>query len=140
MYVSSQKINNLRRAAKKGSTSTDTLADVTASSAAGEGGADQQHHQVQQAQQHQSQERERDVMDNDMDLNTETEVIKIHLEQLKKLVIFVFFLGSSFNLFLLYFTAADRDEIAFAEEERQYASEKAVHLKVFICFCCANSE
>ena len=31
-------------------------------------------------------ERERDLLDNDMDLNTETEVIKIHLEQLKKYV------------------------------------------------------
>jgi hypothetical protein len=31
-----------------------------------------------------SSERDRDIMDNDMDLNTETEVIRIHLEQLKK--------------------------------------------------------
>lgn len=29
-------------------------------------------------------DKERDVMDNEMDLNTETEVIRIHLEQLKK--------------------------------------------------------
>lgn len=27
---------------------------------------------------------ERDVMDNEMDLNTETEVIRIHMEQLKR--------------------------------------------------------
>jgi hypothetical protein len=94
-----KRVQNLRRAAKKGAPSMDNLAGDASSAynvvtqdgfgaalvggtllggalgaaggalvAAGVGSA----------------ERDRDIMDNDMDLNTETEVIRIHLEQLKK--------------------------------------------------------
>jgi hypothetical protein len=76
-----KRIQTLRRAAKKGAPSMDNLADganVTGDSAgasllggiSGLGGT--------------GGERDRDIMDNDMDLNTETEVIRNHLEQLKK--------------------------------------------------------
>jgi hypothetical protein len=76
-----KRIQTLRRAAKKGAPSMDNLADGATlsgdsagvsllggiSGLSGSGG-----------------ERDRDIMDNDMDLNTETEVIRNHLEQLKK--------------------------------------------------------
>lgn len=75
-----QRINNLRRAAKKGSVSTDTLADSADASETGTGTSSQGGQQGGDSHR----DKERDVMDNDMDLNTETEVIKIHMEQLKK--------------------------------------------------------
>lgn len=78
-----KRIQTLRRAAKKGAPSMDNLAEGaslsdlscpsggmgTIGSAASVGTVA---------------ERDRDIMDNDMDLNTETEVIRNHLEQLKR--------------------------------------------------------
>lgn len=81
-----KRIQTLRRAAKKGAPSQDNLSDlavvtqdgfgniaVSGSGLGGLGGLGVD-----------ASERDRDIMDNDMDLNTETEVIKNHMEQLKK--------------------------------------------------------
>ena len=80
-----KRIQTLRRAAKKGAPSQDNLNDIAvvtqdgfgniavSGSLGGLGGLGSD-----------ASERDRDIMDNDMDLNTETEVIKNHMEQLKK--------------------------------------------------------
>jgi hypothetical protein len=93
-----KRVQNLRRAAKKGAPSMDNLA-VDANSAynvvtqdgfgagllsGALGGALGAGGSAGGAGSAGSAERERDIMDNDMDLNTETEVIRIHIEQLKK--------------------------------------------------------
>lgn len=98
-----KRIQTLRRAAKKGAPSMDNLLDGAnnsselagllsgsggmlagsgiagiSTSLGGQGGSGSGGGALTER------DRDRDIMDNDMDLNTETEVIRNHLEQLKK--------------------------------------------------------